>query len=520
MQMRREIPQAGRRPRSCPQMKITPRRRVAFFSSPTALPRTGAVGLRGGPDAVLEVLRRLGSIQFDPIAVAGRSHDLVLHARVAGYEPAWCDMLYERREIFEATNKALSFVPTSEFPWFRMSSGRKGRGSTPRSSPRTPRSPSGCSSGSARRAPLSSRDFERERGATKDWFGMPENAVRAVLEAYTVTGVIGLARRDGNRRYYDLLERLLPAEVLAQEVPEREQLRHKLLSRYRAHGLLGAGGAGGTFARIARESTRSGSGERAAQGTHRARRARAGRGRGRARQAVCCSPRSSRCCRRRRSRRPPSRSSPRSTRCCGTPPCSRACSASSTCGRASSRRRSALGAATCFRSSSATASSAGSNRGSTGTEARVEVLGVWWEDGFAPRRADGFVDAMRDALRAYLRFAGAAASSGHPSSERRSGSSSPARDRIVRALLEVDAHHGAAEGRSADLRDPGGDRRCCRGRRGARPTEHPSARGNHRIALERRRSALAREVHGGVGERVARTGGPTQDGILAAISQM
>src|SRR6266513_2866649 len=80
---------------------------------------------------------------------------------------------------------------------------------------------------------------------------MPENAVRAVLEAYTVTGVIGLARRDGNLRYYDLLERLLPAELLAQKVPEREQLRHKLLSRYRAHGLLGAGGAGGTFARIA-----------------------------------------------------------------------------------------------------------------------------------------------------------------------------------------------------------------------------------------------------------------------------
>lgn len=45
-----------------------------------------------------------------------------------------------------------------------------------------------------------------------------------------------------------VLERLLPAEVLAREVPVREQLRHKLLSRYRAHGLLGAGGAGGTGA--------------------------------------------------------------------------------------------------------------------------------------------------------------------------------------------------------------------------------------------------------------------------------
>jgi uncharacterized protein YcaQ len=40
-------------------------------------------------------------------------------------------------------------------------------------------------------------------------------------------------------------------------------------------------------------------------------------------------------------------------------------------------------------------------------KARVDVLGVWWEDGFAPRRTDGFVDAMRDALRSYLGFAGA-----------------------------------------------------------------------------------------------------------------
>ena len=73
---------------------------------------------------MLEVLRRLGSIQFDPLAVAGRNHDLVLHARVAGYDPAWCDLLYERRAIFEAYNKGLSLVPTSEFPWFRATLSR------------------------------------------------------------------------------------------------------------------------------------------------------------------------------------------------------------------------------------------------------------------------------------------------------------------------------------------------------------------------------------------------------------
>jgi uncharacterized protein YcaQ len=38
---------------------------------------------------VLEVFRRFGSIQFDPLAVAGRNQDLVLHARVANYDPAW-----------------------------------------------------------------------------------------------------------------------------------------------------------------------------------------------------------------------------------------------------------------------------------------------------------------------------------------------------------------------------------------------------------------------------------------------
>ena len=45
-----------------------------------------ARSLDAGPAAVLQVIRKLGSIQFDPIAIAGRNHDLMLHARVAGYD--------------------------------------------------------------------------------------------------------------------------------------------------------------------------------------------------------------------------------------------------------------------------------------------------------------------------------------------------------------------------------------------------------------------------------------------------
>src|SRR5437763_16613164 len=80
------------------------------------------------PEGVLEVFRRLGSVQFDPIPVAGRNHDLVLHARVADYDPVWCDLLYERREIFEAYNKGLSFVPAEDFPWFRVQVSRSPSG--------------------------------------------------------------------------------------------------------------------------------------------------------------------------------------------------------------------------------------------------------------------------------------------------------------------------------------------------------------------------------------------------------
>jgi uncharacterized protein YcaQ len=202
-----------------------------------------ARALEGGPEAVLEVFRRLGSIQFDPLAVAGRSHDVVLHARVAGYDPAWCDLLYERREVFEAYNKGLSLVPTDDFPLFRVmvspSSARvlaENREVAERVLERI-----------RAEGALSALDFERQSGPTVDWFGAPTNVVRAVLEAYAATGVLGLARRDGNRRYYDLLERLLPRDVLERDVPLVEKLRHKLLSRFRAHGLLGVGGGGDIF---------------------------------------------------------------------------------------------------------------------------------------------------------------------------------------------------------------------------------------------------------------------------------
>jgi uncharacterized protein len=57
------------------------------------------------------------------------------------------------------------------------------------------------------------------------------------MEALFVTGRIGIARREGNRRYYDLIERLVPPQLIDVRESEDDARRHRLLSRYRAVGL-------------------------------------------------------------------------------------------------------------------------------------------------------------------------------------------------------------------------------------------------------------------------------------------
>ena len=193
------------------------------------------------PESVLAVIDRLGSVQFDPLGVAGRNHDLVLHARITGYRPEWTDdLLYRRRLLFEALNKGLSILPTRELPWYRHTWDRHALRHEDGIFAEHPDAVESILERLRADGPLASIDFEREPPI--DWHWGPTSRVRAVLEALSEAGIIGLARREGNRRYYDLMERLQPAELLEERIPEAEQIRHRLLSRFRGHGLLAATG--------------------------------------------------------------------------------------------------------------------------------------------------------------------------------------------------------------------------------------------------------------------------------------
>jgi uncharacterized protein YcaQ len=205
-----------------------------FLAPPRSLPPS--------PDSVMAVVDRIGSLQFDPLEVAGRNHDLVLLARIAGYRREWTDrLLYEERELFEAYNKGLSLLPTSELPFYRVTWDRSRRDLEANVFPTHTALVDEILERVRREGPLSATDFDVREAI--DWYWRPTNQVRAILEALAQAGILGLARRDGNRRVYDLTERLFPAELLADRSRNRrDQLRHKLLSRYRAHGMLGRGG--------------------------------------------------------------------------------------------------------------------------------------------------------------------------------------------------------------------------------------------------------------------------------------
>jgi len=190
----------------------------------------------------MAVVARLGSIQFDPLEVAGRNQDLVLHARVAGYTRSVGDaLLYETRRLYETYNKGLSLVPTADLPFFRITWDRERRrlegAAFDEHSPLVEELLDRIRT----QGPLSSTDLEPR--ASIDWYWRPTNQVRAILEGLAQAGILGLRRREGNRRVYDLVERLFPAGLLADSKTEHEQLTHKLLSRYRAHGMLGGAGS-------------------------------------------------------------------------------------------------------------------------------------------------------------------------------------------------------------------------------------------------------------------------------------
>jgi len=169
-------------------------------------------------NGILNYIRHVGCIQFDPIDVVGRNPELVLQARVANYRPNLLDeLLYADRLLLDAWDKVSSISLAADRPYFARHRAlmlqQHGDASNP-----PMQIAHQVKEAILQRGPLSSANLEHRTTLNWSW-GQPTRLGRASLEILYAMGELGVHHRAGTRRFFDLIERLLPVELLAAPEP-------------------------------------------------------------------------------------------------------------------------------------------------------------------------------------------------------------------------------------------------------------------------------------------------------------
>lgn len=191
-----------------------------------------------GKDGTLEAIRQLECVQIDPINVVRRNQHLVLHNRVLDYKPAFLEkLIYKDRRVFEYWCNEKSIIPIEDFPYFRYRMQNPSQFHSPfYERIKTKRKElnhaiSHVVSEIRRRGPLSVREF-KQKGKIKG------KVVTSVLNLLWDCGDLMIHHADGNRRYYDLTERVLPLNIDGQ-ILSREEYERFIIHKYmRAYGLI------------------------------------------------------------------------------------------------------------------------------------------------------------------------------------------------------------------------------------------------------------------------------------------
>ncbi len=192
-----------------------------------------------GKDGILQYIRRVGCVQFDPLNIVGHNQDLVLQARVSGYRPLLLrELLYLDRQLLDGWDKNMSIYPVEDWPCFQRNreAARGYLGNAKR--PATAILPQ-VRKEFEMRGPLSSADLDYNQKV--NWAWAPTRLSRAVLESMYFWGELIIHHKERTRRVYDLASRHIPADLLAASDPNiTEEQYHDwyMLRRIGAIGML------------------------------------------------------------------------------------------------------------------------------------------------------------------------------------------------------------------------------------------------------------------------------------------
>ena len=196
-----------------------------------------------GKQGALDYIRQAGCIQFDPIDICGKNAEITLQSRVKGFKKSMLhELLYTDRKLFDYPDKQLSIIPIEYWPYFERfrQAARENLKKHPEIAAHIPPIRSHIEENGA----ICSDDFKLE-GNTKWWSAINWSSggklSRSVLEQMYSGGDLIVHHKKGARRYYDLAERHVPADILNTSNPLPDDFDHMkwcVLRRIRAVGLL------------------------------------------------------------------------------------------------------------------------------------------------------------------------------------------------------------------------------------------------------------------------------------------
>ncbi|APE31340.1 hypothetical protein BOX17_10505 [Halomonas aestuarii] len=192
------------------------------------------------PAPLASVIRRLGTIQFDPLAPVGTNPDLVLQARVPGYRQGdWQQAAYGQRLLVDGWDKQASLIQPAEWwaqaPFHRWFARRWQRRGVDVDAPEA----RALVEQVERHGPSTSLELGDQRADPAlrgSWYG-PKRS-RHLLKALWDAGHLMTHHRVGGRHAYDLPERVLPQGADVADATDDEALQRLVVRRVQAAGLL------------------------------------------------------------------------------------------------------------------------------------------------------------------------------------------------------------------------------------------------------------------------------------------
>ena len=169
-----------------------------------------------GKRGVVNYIRRVGCIQFDPLDIVGHNPELVLQARVADFRAEMLqDLLYQDRKLVDGWDKVMSIYCVEDWPYFQRQRDAE-RCSLDKRSQITAVLPQ-VRQMLQEHGPLSSIDLDMDHKVNWPWG--PARLARAALEGMQFCGELVIHHRVHTRKVYDLASRHIPQKLLSASDP-------------------------------------------------------------------------------------------------------------------------------------------------------------------------------------------------------------------------------------------------------------------------------------------------------------